>query len=123
MTSIDRETIKAVFTTNLGVRKREKVLVFTDSTRGRLNEIATVFTETGKNFTTEIKLVSFKRTDSHGSEPPEDLWLAAFGSNIFNELKKNSILDEMINFKVAHNPFCFPSLCHITVLTALYLRR
>ncbi len=100
MNSTDRDTINEVFKTNLGVKKREKVIVFTDSKRGRLNEIAKLFTETGKNFTTEIKLVSFSRTNSHGSEPPEELWLAVFGSNIFNELKKNKILDAIIKKRV-----------------------
>ncbi len=96
MNSTDKNTIKEVFKTNLGVKKREKVIVFTDSKRGRLNNIAKLFTEAGKNFTTDINLVSFTKTDSHGSEPPEELWLAAFGSNIFNELKKNKILDAII---------------------------
>lgn len=100
MNSTDRDTIKEVFITNLAVKKREKAIVFTDCKRGRLNEIAKLFTETGKNFTTDINLVSFRRTDSHGSEPPEELWLAVFGSNIFNELKKNKILDAIIKKRV-----------------------
>ena len=100
MNSIDRDTIQEVFKTNLGVKKREKVIVFTDSKKGRLNEVAKLFTKTGKNFTAEINLVSFTRTDSHGSEPPEELWLAAFGNNIFYELKKNKILDAIIKKKV-----------------------
>lgn len=103
------DSIKAIYTTNLGVKKDERVLVFTDraskrevlepkdqSRRERLRDIALLTAEVGKAFTKKVTFFEYPATMSHGAEPPEELWRLAFGEKTVNALKKSGILGALL---------------------------
>ncbi len=106
--------IRSIFTANLGIRRHERVLVFTDSLSGaeevneqeccrreRLRDIALLASEIGKAYAKKILYHEFAATGSHGAEPPEDLWRSAFGDRAINELKKAGLLDALIEKTLA----------------------
>ena len=99
------ESIRAIFTTNLGIRKGERVLVFTDRLsekelldprdqckRERLRDIAYLTAEIGKSFTKNILFHEYPSVRSHGAEPPEELWRLAFGAKVVRELAGSGLL-------------------------------
>ena len=107
------KTLASIYKTNLGIKKNEKVLVFTDRIspselpngnelcrRERLRDIALLAAEIGKAFTKKIFYSEFPATGSHGAEPPEDLWKAAFGEKTVGELKKYRLLKPLLNKKI-----------------------
>jgi aminopeptidase len=98
-------TLRDIFRINLGVKKYEKVLIFTDipsekeemdeSDRGRrlkLRSLSLIATETGKNFCKKVLFHEYPATGSHGAEPPEDLWRFAFGLRAVQSLKREKLL-------------------------------
>jgi aminopeptidase len=99
------ESIRAIYTTNLGIKQNERVLVFTDRVsereildvrdqcrRERLRDIALLTAEVGKSFTRKILFHEYPSTLSHGAEPPEEVWRLAFGERTVNELTKAGLL-------------------------------
>lgn len=106
-------TIQAIYKTNLGIKKNEKVLVFTDRIapfevvhendlcrRERLRDIALLTAEIGKAFTKKISYYEYTATGSHGAEPPEELWNIAFGQKAVNELKRCRLLSPVIKKEI-----------------------
>lgn len=106
-----KEVIDRIFTVNLGVKKWEKVLVFTDmiredevasdderQRREALKRIAKEFTDAGKQFCDTVYM-EFPSTGSHGAEPPVELWEAAFGSHAIWHLNDRKVLDKMLSKK------------------------
>lgn len=94
-------TLRDIFRINLGVKKHEKILLFTDipsekeeideSDRQRRFKLRTLcfFTaEIGKNFSKKILFHEYPATCSHGAEPPKKLWELAFGSKAVETLNK-----------------------------------
>lgn len=96
-----KETIREIYRTNLGLNKRETILVFTDCKRGKLYEITREFAEIGRTFSQHLNFCTFARTTSHGSEPPEDLWHAAFGHDIYKGLKDKGLLKDIIEKNIS----------------------
>lgn len=102
-----REVLEKIFTINLGVKKDETVLVFTDITgpaetskeapekRAALREIAAMTAEAGRAHCS-IAHMEFPSTMGHGKEPPEEAWKAAFGFQAVEELKKKGLLEKII---------------------------
>lgn len=103
------ESILSIFRVNLGIKKDEKVLIFTDRIRDeevlntkeecrreRLRDIAILTSEVGKAFTKKIIFHEYPSTMSHGAEPPEDLWMIAFGQRVVRGLKKQGLLERLI---------------------------
>jgi leucyl aminopeptidase (aminopeptidase T) len=103
------DSIKAIYTTNLGVKQGEKVLVFTDRAsereilevkdqcrRERLRDVALLTAEIGKAFTKRVMYHEYPSTLSHGVEPPEELWRLAFGEKAVNALKKAGLLEALL---------------------------
>jgi leucyl aminopeptidase (aminopeptidase T) len=102
-------TIEKIFTVNLGVKKDEEVLVFTDiisqsgeniaeeerERRERLREIAQEVAHAGEGLA-KIAYVEFPSLEGHGKEPPELLWEAAFGRVAVAELQKTGLLDKLL---------------------------
>lgn len=99
------ESIRAIYTTNLGVKRGERVLIFTDRIsereiidardqcrRERLRDIALLTAEVGKSFTGKIVFHEYPSTLSHGAEPPEELWRLAFGGKAVEALMKTGLL-------------------------------
>lgn len=108
------EAIRAIFTTNLGVKEGERVLIFTDRIgqseivdprdlcrRERLRDIALLASEIGKVFTKRSLYYEYPSTLSHGSEPPEGLWRLAFGEKAIDVLEKAGILAPLLSKKTS----------------------
>lgn len=102
------KAISGIFLVNLGVKKNERVLVFTDlirdnenlpaeekQRRSALPEIAKAVATIGGNYCI-TDFIEYPAGNGHGSEPPQGLWKAAFGKKTFSELKKSGLLDKLI---------------------------
>jgi len=107
------KTIQAIYKINLGIKKDEKVLVFTDRItpsevlheddicrRERLRDISLLFAEIGKAFTKKIVYHEYPATGSHGAEPPEEAWVIAFGKKAVSELKRAGLLKPLLFKKI-----------------------
>lgn len=110
------KTIQAIYRINLGIKRDERVLVFTDRItpsevlhendlcrRERLRDIALLTAEIGKAFTKKIVYHEYAATESHGAEPPEELWGMAFGQKAVSELKKHRLLAQLIKKEITGN--------------------
>lgn len=99
------ESIKAIYTTNLGVRRTERVLVFTDTIgrievpdsreqcrRERLRDVALLTAEVGKSYARTVTFHEYPSTLSHAAEPPEEVWCLAFGEKTVDALKSARLL-------------------------------
>jgi leucyl aminopeptidase (aminopeptidase T) len=106
--------LRSIYTFNLGVKRHERVLVFTDTLssaetvgeqehcrRERLRDLALLTAEIGKVYAKKIMYLEFPATGSHGSEPPEELWHTAFGDKAINELRKSELLGALRNKTLA----------------------
>lgn len=98
------EAFRSLFEVNMGVKPGERILVFSDLIRGdeavsdpdRERRVWLLDTaEKAAGFARETYgnaiLVSFLATPASGAEPPEDLWRAAFGEWIVDQLKQTGI--------------------------------
>src|SRR3989304_4947980 len=85
------EAIDNIFKINLGVKKTERVIVFTDGYNSKLKKITRRISEAGKKFTKNIKYIEYRPTGCHGVEPPEEIWAEAFGDNVYNKLKQKKL--------------------------------
>jgi len=91
------ETIKNIFKVNLNVKKDEKLLIFTDNFNRELTKIAKRFLEISKIYTSKNQYMEFPPTGSHGVEPPEELWVKAFGEATLKVLKQKRLLRPILN--------------------------
>ncbi|HET6514471.1 MAG TPA: hypothetical protein VFG09_04870 [Thermodesulfovibrionales bacterium] len=104
------ESIRAIFKTNLGIRRDERVLVFTDRIgeteiidsqdwcrRERLRDIALLTAEIGKAFARKVTFAEYPSTMVHGAEPPEELWRRAFGDKAVDSLKAARIFGALLS--------------------------
>lgn len=104
-----RGAIEAIFRVNLGVKKSERLLVFTDSVssrekpapeelrrRGALRHVASLMAEAGRRFSKETAFVEYSATGSHGAEPPAEIWEAAFGRKAVHALREAGLLGPII---------------------------
>lgn len=101
-----------IFRVNLGVRRTEKCLVFTDilspreqigpyeaERRSRLRCLAFLASEIGKGFAKNVVFHEYIATGSHGAEPPVDLWEKAFGKKTVAALEKKGLLGPLLEKK------------------------
>ncbi len=108
-TAITDDAVKKIFTVNLGVRKDEKVLVFTDIIRGEeilsdadrrrresLKDTVKEIAKAGKEYC-NITYAEYASQMEHGKEPPAELWEMAFGGKTIAELKKGGLLEKILN--------------------------
>jgi len=109
------KTLRNIFNVNLGIKKTESVLIFTDipfkgeivgdadiCKRERLRDIALLTAEIGKIFCKKIIYHEYPATGSHGTEPPQEIWAKAFGEKAVNELKKYKLLSPLLKKTVKH---------------------
>ncbi len=105
--------LREIFRTNLGIKKNERVLVFTDKFTKkdqmspeekerwkRLGDIALLTSETGRSIAREVIFREFPSRGGHGIEPPESIFKLAFGVGAIKELKENSLLRPILNKKI-----------------------
>ena len=104
----EKEALSNIFTLNLGVRRDERVLVFTDipggdeptteaerQRREDLRALAREAAEAGSAFC-RTEYAEYPSGGGHGVEPHEDLWRAAFGSAAVEELSGAGLLGRII---------------------------
>jgi len=103
------KALKSLFEVNMGVRRGEKILVFTDTVRPdetpppgdldrrkRLFAIAGETAEFAGRMYGNARLVTFPATTASGAEPPEELWRAALGDMVVDALKSENILGPLL---------------------------
>jgi leucyl aminopeptidase (aminopeptidase T) len=92
--------IRSIFRVNLGVRKTERVLVFTDKPgrreamthddaerRARLLDVVNLAAEIGRPLVKDLVFAEYPATGMHGKEPPAGLWECAFGPRAVEAIK------------------------------------
>ncbi len=95
------KSIKNIYRINLHIRKKEKVLIFTDNFDKNVMEIARLFKRVGEGLKEpQIRYLEFPATGSHGAEPPEPLWVEAFGENVVNSLRSKGLLKPLLEKRV-----------------------
>ncbi|MFZ5908274.1 MAG: aminopeptidase [Nitrospirota bacterium] len=101
--------LREIFTVNLGVKKHERVLVFTDRVsateevdeadrprRAMLRSLALLAAETGTLFSKTVIHHEYPATGSHGAEPPRKLWELAFGKKPVEHLQREQIFRPLL---------------------------
>ena len=98
-------TLRDIFRINLGVKKDDRVLIFTDrpsegeemdesdkDRRLKLRSLSLFAAEIGKNICKTILFHEYPATGNHGAEPPDELWELAFGRKTVDALRKQRVL-------------------------------
>jgi leucyl aminopeptidase (aminopeptidase T) len=98
-----RESLHNMYSINLGIKKSEKVLIFSDRYNKQLKNIGKLTAEIGNSFTNQIKYIEFQPTGCHGTEPPENIWKAAFGDTIVQRLLQEHLLQPILVKKISDN--------------------
>ncbi len=100
MTHITNTAIRNIFKVNMGIKKTERVLIFTDTLHDDLKKIGKLIYRTGKEYTEHIQYIESSPTGYHGTEPPENVWIEAYGIHAVNELRKNKLLHPLLNKRI-----------------------
>ncbi|MBT0652670.1 aminopeptidase [Geomobilimonas luticola] len=108
MSQLD-DAFTSLFTTNMGVRKGERIVVFGDTIRSdetplpadadrrrRLLDVARKAGEFAQDTYGNAAFVSFPATAASGAEPPEILWRAVLGENIVSQLIASGIFSRLL---------------------------
>jgi leucyl aminopeptidase (aminopeptidase T) len=103
------EPFRQLFETNMGIRPGERVLVFSDTIRPdetvshgdrdrriRLNATARSAAAFAARMYGSGTFVEFQSTPASGAEPPQELWLATFGSETVAELESAELLTKLL---------------------------
>ncbi|GBE38286.1 thermophilic metalloprotease [bacterium BMS3Bbin08] len=98
--NIPLKPINNIYKVNLKVRKNEKVLVFTDNFDKKLQDIAKLIAEKGRSHTTKMCYMEIRTTSSHGAEPPESLWQAAYGERAVRAIKLKKLFTPLLGKKI-----------------------
>ncbi len=104
--------LREIFHTNLGVKKGERVLIFTDRPTKRdhvseedlirwqrLKDLLYLLEDTARGFTSNVLTYIYPSRGGHGKEPPEKVWRLAFGEKAVDELKNRGVLRRILNKK------------------------
>ncbi len=107
------KSILSIYKVNLGIKKTECVLVFSDKPspseilqgndlcrRERLRDVALLTAEVGKSLARKILYCEYGATQSHGAEPPEQLWSLAFGDKTVKELKRSGLFELLLSKRI-----------------------
>ncbi len=97
--------LRNIFKINLGVKKYETVLLFTDrpletekidesdrERRFKLRCLSVFIVEAGKHLCKTLLVHEYPSTGCHGAEPPEELWGLAFGRKAVKVLKRADLI-------------------------------
>jgi aminopeptidase len=98
------KAIDDFFKTNLGVRRNERVLVFTDDQNPLVAREAQYVAKRGTAFA-EIIFLRYPRAGPSATEPPKELWEKAFGNKISRELEEKSLMRKMLQKKIEDKEF------------------
>lgn len=110
--------LRDIFVVNLGVKRTERALVFTDAPsrketvaegdalrRRNLRDVAALAAEVGRCYAKEIIFVEYPATGGHGVEPPAKLWDAAFGPRCVEALKEAGLFAPLLKKRLAPERF------------------
>jgi leucyl aminopeptidase (aminopeptidase T) len=100
MTDKSQKAIENIFKVNLEIKKTDQILIFTDGFNSGIEKTGKRIYNAGKKYTNHVQYIKSSPTECHGTEPPEDLWEAAFGSHTVNELKKYKLLQPLLLKKI-----------------------
>lgn len=108
MSTLD-EAFRSLFETNMGVKKGEKILVFSDTVRpdetpstgdadrrARLHQAAEEAARFASGVYGSATFISYPATPAPGAEPPEALWKAALGESVTGRLAEAGILADLL---------------------------
>ena len=101
MTDISGKAIKNIFYVNLGIKTTERVSIFTDALHNDLRKIGKLIYKTGQQYTDHVRYVESVPTGCHGTEPPENIWVEAFGVPAVHELRKKKLLNPLLRKKIS----------------------
>lgn len=100
---------RSLFETNMGIKRGERVLVFSDIIRPdetpsasdldrriRLNTTARGTADFAATVYGSGDFVEFPATPASGAEPPVELWLATFGYSIMEAFKSGGLLEKLL---------------------------
>lgn len=112
------QAIREIYKTNLGVKRNERVLVFTDRPTKKdvlseeelqrwsaLKDILMLVEETGRAYCKDILSCIYPSRGSHGVEPPEKLWQLAFGEKTVELLNKKGLLRKILRKSIKPEEF------------------
>jgi aminopeptidase len=101
--------LRDIFKVNLGVKKHEKVLLFSDRVsdaeivtesdrerRLKLRCLALLASEIGKGFCKSVIQFEYPATGSHGAEPPAEIWHLAFGEKAVAALRRERLFSPLL---------------------------
>ena len=104
------EAILELYTANLGVKKDERVLVFTDTLlhdediteedikrRKALVDLARKVADAGMEMSQHVAFLTYPCLKAHGSEPPKKIWVAAFGEKTVKQLEEMGFFQRIVN--------------------------
>ena len=116
MSKIDRKAIKKaikegtkrLYTQNLAIKPGEKILIFTDRVnpaermsreqlekREMLIDLVQLMVDMAPPDVHVIEVI-FDATGAHGKEPPETLWMAAFGTDVVKKIKQEGLWETLL---------------------------
>lgn len=97
------KVIENLYKNNINLQPHEKVLVYTDQSedRKKLINIANLFFDIAKNFSKHVSFAMYPTLKSHGSEPPEHIWVDAFGEAVIDELKRKGFFEKILNKEIS----------------------
>ncbi len=103
-----QSAIDNIFKVNLGIKKTERVLVFTDrirededitddlrSRRVAMSEVAEQIAKAGEAFATVV-FRDYPAAKDNGAEPPEVIWVAALGAEVVDALKEGGCFERIL---------------------------
>jgi len=106
------DAFKSLFEVNMGVKKGERIVVFSDTVRPgeavgsselerrlRLHQAARDAADFAWRVFGNTTFVDFPATEASGVEPPESLWRAAFGGEVVDNLAGEGILAPILSKK------------------------
>ncbi len=106
------EALRNLFRVNLGVKRTERVLIFTDRPTRRdalpqedlqrwrtLQDIVNLAVDTARAYAREVLWLVYPSRGGHGKEPPEALWRLAFNDRAVEALKKTGLLKKVLTKK------------------------
>ena len=82
---------------NLGLKRSERLLVFSDDYRRELVGLTEDIEKIARNITDKVKRVIFPSTKRHGAEPPKILWEETFGKKAVEILEEENLLEKVLN--------------------------
>ncbi len=95
---VAEKVIENLYLNNIKIKKSERVLIYTDKseTRHNLFNTAILFSDIAKNFSHHVTFSFYPPLAGHGCEPPENIWIEAFGKAVVDSLKDKGLFKKLL---------------------------